>query len=210
LKTKIKEWLRTYGSALTEVPGWPDAPVSARVRRAMPVMIPCLGMLLILIWTLAIHAPRVRAQHAALQPLLILESSISKLRLAFSEQQAAEIAERAAGASQLLLESPAEVPTFLRSLKKEAADRGWDANFFVADSTEDPPAQDAVIGYLPVRAKLTPNPGKTDPFPSLLALLERLSTSGKRIDLVRLAVRADEHRWHLVEINFRLAYPLPR
>lgn len=210
MKNKIKLWLRSYGSALTEVPGWPDAPVSARVRRALPALLPCIGMLVIVGWNFAFQAPRARAQRAALAPLLALESNISSLRLAFSEQQATEIAARAAGASRLFLASPAELPEFLQTLKKAAAERGWEANFFTADTADSTNAEGAVVGYLPVRGKLTPAAGNAEQFASLESVLERFSSLGKRIDLIRLGVRADEHRWLHAELNFRLVYPLPR
>lgn len=207
MKTKLKEWMRTYMMVLTEVPGWPDAPVSARARRSLPVVIPCISMLLLLVWNLALHTPRVRAQRVELQPLVALESGISTRRLAFSEQQVGEIAERAAAANRLLLESPAELPVFLHSLKKEAADRGWDASFFPSDAVDDP-TDGAVVSYLPVRARMAPSRGNADSFTSFMGWLERFSSSGKRIDLIRLSVRADERRWQLVEMNFRLASPL--
>jgi hypothetical protein len=163
-------------------------------------------MLLLLVWNLALHAPRVRAQRAELAPLVELEAGISTRRLAYSEQQVSEIAERAAAANRLLLE-PAELAEFLRSLKQEAADRGWEASFFPSDAADDP-AEGAVLSYIPVRAKMTPSRGNADSFTSFMGWLERFSSSGKRIDLIRLAVRADERRWHLVELNFRLASPL--
>lgn len=210
MKTKLFGWLRTSWRILTEVPGWPDAPVSMRLRRAIPVVLPCTAMVLLLDWTVLYHAPRVHEQQAALQPLLAVESEIATLKLACPEQQVKELADRAAVASQLLLDSPAELPEFLRTLKRDAADRGWDANFVPSDPTASAPAAGAVIGYLPVRAKLVPLPGNLDVFNSYLGLMERFSATGRRIDLIRLAVRADEHRWRLVEINFRLAYPLPR
>jgi hypothetical protein len=162
-------------------------------------------MLLLLAWNIAVHAPRVRAQQASLQPLVSLESDIATQRLAYSEQQVSEAAERAAGASRLLLNGAAEVPEFLRALKQEAAGRGWDASFFAADASDVAPVEGMLIAALPVRGKLTPLNGNPDAFASLMGLLERFSSSGKRIDLIRLSIRADERRWHLVEMNFHLA-----
>jgi hypothetical protein len=163
-------------------------------------------MLLLLIWNLALHVPRARAQRAALEPLIALESEISTRRLAYSEQQVREITERAAGATRMLLETPAELPEFLQMLKKEAANQGWEANFFPTEAAEK--AEGDVLSYLPVRAKMTPARGNSDSFTSFLTWLERFSSAGKRIDLIRLAIRADERRWHLVELNFRLASPV--
>lgn len=209
MKTKLFDWVRTSWRILTEVPGWADAPVSMRLRRAMPVVLPCTAMVLLLDWTVLYHGPRVREQQAVLQPLIDLESEIAMLRLSCPEQQIKELSDRAAMATQLLLDSPAQLPDFLRGLKTDAAARGWDANFIPSDPAANAPAPGAVVGYLPVRAKLVPLPGNSDVFNSYLGLMDHFSSSGKRIDLIRLAVRADEHRWHLVEINFRLAYPLP-
>lgn len=210
MKTKLFAWLRTSWRILTEVPGWPDAPVSMRLRRAMPVVLPCTAMVLLLDWTVLFQAPRVHEQQAALQPLLAVESEIATLKLACPEQQVKELVDRAAVASQLLLDSPGELPEFLDALKKDAADRGWDANFVPSDPAANAPAAGAVVGYLPVRGKLIPLPGNSNVFNSYMGLVEHFSATGKRIDLIRLAVRADEHRWRLVEMNFRLAYPLPR
>jgi hypothetical protein len=209
LKTKLFGWLRMGWRVLTEVPGWPDAPVSMQLRRAMPVLLPCAGMVLLLDWNLLFHAPRVRDQQAALQPLLNLEAEISTLRLASSEQQLSETAERATVASQLLLTSTSEVPSFLETLKKDAADGGWNVTFVTSDPAHNVPAEGAVVGYVPVRAKLVPQPANEEVFATFLGLMDRISRSEKRIDLIRLAVRADEHRWQQAELTFRLCYALP-
>jgi hypothetical protein len=192
------------------VPGWPDAPVSMQLRRAMPVLLPCAGMVMLLDWNLLFHAPRVDDQQRALQPLLSLEAKISDLHLVSSEQHLQDASEKAAVASESLLTSPSDVPQFLSSLRKQAADRGWDATFIASDPANNAPAQGAVVGHIPVRAKLVPLPGNREMFGSLLGLLDGISSSEKRIDLIRLGVRADEHRWQLVELNFRLCYALPR
>ena len=118
-------------------------------------------------------------------------------------------ADRAAAASHLLLASPADVPIFLQALKADATRGGWDATFIASDPANSPPPEGAVVGFVPVRAKLVPLPANQEVFASLLQFTERLSASEKRIDLIRLSVRADEHRWQLVELNFRLCYALP-
>ncbi len=193
---------------LTEVPGWPDAPAWARLKRALPVLTPCAGMGLLAIWYLAIHAPRVQEETAAALPLVALEDEIAMLQLATSEQQVAELNERAAQASRLLFESPSEASAFLKSLKKEAADRGFEATFATSEATDDSVQEGSLVSYIPVRGKLTPIPGNSEPFINLLALLDRFGSSGRRIDLMRLAVRADEQRWQTVEVNFRLVCPV--
>ena len=208
MKTRLSGWIRTGWRVLTEVPGWPDAPAWVRMRRAMPVVFPCMAMVLLLDWNIIYHAPRVHDQHAALQPLLDLQEEIAALNLMGSAQQKTELADRAAEASRLLLDSPAELPGLLRTLKKEAADRGWDASFVASDPASSPAGMHPQVGYLPVRAKMVPQATNEEAFNSFLAVMNRFSSLGKRIDLIRLSVRADEHRWHLVELNFRVGYPL--
>ena len=209
MKTKLSAWLRTYWLVLTEVPGWPDAPSRVRVRRAVPIALPCLGMIAILLWQAGVQGPRARAERAAAQPLVAIEDEITTLQVACSEKQAAALAAEAGAASRLLLASPAALPEFLTSLKKEAAVRGWAAKWTVSDASASVPAKDGFVTYLPVRGKLVPADGTTDPFVSLLSLFERFSSSGKRIDLIRLAIRADEHRWTAVDLNIRLLSSQP-
>lgn len=208
MKTKRADALKNFWLMLTEVPGWPDAPAWARFRRALPVLLPVAGVALIAVWHFAIHAPRVRAETARSLPLIALEDEIAMLQIACSEQQVAELAERASAASRLLLDSPAEVGGFLRGLKKEAADRGFDATFVSSDISGESAPEGAVVSYIPVRGKLSPSAGNAEPFTQLLSLLDRFTTSGKRIDLMRVAVRADEHKWQAVEVNFRLVCPI--
>jgi hypothetical protein len=167
-------------------------------------------MVMLLDWNLLFHAQRVRDQQAVLQPLLRLESEISHLHLVSSPHQLQEAAEQAAVASELLLNSPATVPSFLDSLKSLAAERGWEATFIISDPANSVTHPGAVVGHVPVRVKLIPKSDNQERFGSLLGFLDRLSSSEKRIDLIRLAVRADEHRWQQVELNFRLSYALPQ
>lgn len=208
MKTKPNVALAHVWLILTEVPGWPDAPRWARLRRALPVILPCIGMLVLGVWSLGVHLPRVKAEHEAALPLIALEEEVAVLQLASSEQQVAELAERAAAASRLLLESPEEISAFLRGLKKEAADRGFESTFVSSEGSGEPASEGSRIAYVPVRAKLVPVSGNTEPFAALLALLERFASAGKRIDLMRLAIRADEQKWQAVEMNFRLVRPV--
>lgn len=208
MKTKPPEALKNFWLMLTEVPGWPDAPAWARLKRALPVLLPCAGMLVFAVWHLAIHAPRVRAETEAALPLVALEDEIAMLQLATSEQQVVELNERAGAASRLLLESPEEAASFLKGLKKEAADRGFDANFVSSPVSNESAPEGSVVSFVPVRGKLTPGSGNTEPFANLLALLDRFASSGKRIDLMRLAIRADEQKWQTIELNFRLVCPV--
>lgn len=207
MKTKPADALKNFWLMLTEVPGWPDAPAWARLKRALPVLVPCVGMLFFAVWYFAIHAPRVRLETEAALPLIALEDEIAMLQLATSEQQVAELNERAASASRQLLDSPAEAAAFLKGLKKEAADRGFDATLISSEVSAESAPEGALVSFIPVRGRLVVGPGNTEPFVNLLALLDRFASAGKRIDLMRLAVRADDQKWQAIEVNFRLVCP---
>ena len=144
-----------------------------------------------------------------MRPLFALENDITTLELACSEQQATELAQQAEAATRSLLAGSAALPEFLASLKAEAATRGWDAKWVTSDASSAGPTTSGPVIYLPVRGKLVPRAGMADPFASLLSLLERFSSSGKRIDLIRLAIRADEGHWTAVELNLRVLTLLP-
>ncbi len=206
MKINLPPFLRSTWLVLTEVPGWSDAPLAVRLRRTVPVVVPCAGIALLLTWTFAWHVPHVRALRDAHAPLLALEAEIEALQLACSEQQTVELSAQADQASHLLLQTPQELAPLLRALKKEASDRGWEASFHPGELSTEAADTDTPIAYQPVRVKLTPAAGHAEVYASLLTLLERFSAAGKRIDLMRLAIRADENRWQSVEANLRLAY----
>jgi len=205
LKTKLINFGLVCWHLLTEVPGWPDAPRWMRWRRALPIIIPCVTILLMVIWNTAVRDPHIRAERAAHRPLFALEEEIAALRLNCSEQQAAELATKSAAVSDLLLGSPAELGPLLQTFKKEATTRNWEANFQAGDASAETPEENAQVMFLPVRGRLTSTAGNPGAFPALLALLDRYSSTGKRIDLTRLAIRADEQGRYAVELNLRLA-----
>jgi hypothetical protein len=208
LKNKLHRFLRNVWRLLTEVPGWDDAPPAVRLRRTLPIVLPCAGIAAVLTWSLGWQAPQIRAEREAHAPQIAIEAEIESLQLAYSEQQTVELAERAAQAERLLLATPSDLAPYLRTLKKEAADRGWEVAFFPAEPVTEAAETGALLTYQPVRVKFAPVAGHAEVYASLLALLERFSTSGRRIDLMRLAIRADENRWQTVEANLRLAYPI--
>lgn len=208
MKNKLIAILRTPWLLLTEVPGWVDAPFSARLARATPILLPAAAACAVLIWNISWLAPQVRSTREALTPLSGLAQEITTLQLVYSEQQTLDLAARATVVARSLLNSPADLPPFLNSLKKEAAARGWDAHLQAGDISGEPTVAGGMISYLPVRGKLTPIEGNLETFTSLLSVLERFSTSGKRIDLMRLSIRADENRWQSVEVNLRLVCPI--
>lgn len=209
MKIKVPKFLRPAWLLLTEVPGWPDAPKGIRLRRALPLAVPAAALLLVLLWTVAFRSPQIAAQRASVQPLRDLEAEIETLRLSCSDQQAGELAVQAAEADSRLVASPAEVTAILADLRKKAVERGWDATFHAADASTEPAAEDAQVAFLSAKGRLSPSSGPLSGdmtrFSSLLALLEEFSVATKRIDLTRLAIRADEQGRYAVEVNLRLA-----
>lgn len=189
---------------LTEVPGWPDAPRGLKVRRALPVVIPIVALGVLALWTLLVTGPAIRSERVSFQPLQALEQEVLALAAVASEAEAAEFASRAAGAQEQVIDRAADAPASLEELTRLSAALGWTATFQalpVAEAEATPGA--APVQYLPVRGKLTPAAGNPDPFASLLALTERFSSFPKRIDLTRLAVRADDEGRHTAEVQLR-------
>ncbi len=189
---------------LTEVPGWPDAPRGLKVRRALPVVIPIVALGAIALWTLVVTGPAIRSERVSFQPLQALEQEVLALAAVASEPEAAEFATRAASAQEQVLDGAASLAASLDALTKLGATLGWDGSFQalpVAETEATPGA--APVQFLPVRGKLSPVAGNSDPFASLLALTERFSSFPKRIDLTRLSVRADEEGRHTAEVQLR-------
>lgn len=205
MKINLPPFLRNFWLILTEVPGWSDAPMSVRLLRTVPIALPCVGIALLLVWNLGWHVPEVHAERASHTSLLMLEAEIENLKLASSEQQTVELSARADQVSRLLVNTPEELALLFRSLKKEATDRGWDASVHPGELGAEPAVPGSQIRFLPVRVKFTPVAGHPEVYTSLLDLLERYSSTGKRMELTRMAIRADEHRWQSVEANYRVA-----
>jgi len=206
LKISPPKFVSALWLLLSEVPGWPDAPPAMRFRRALPVIAPLAAMLLLGGWTWAVRNPRIHTERAAHQPLLALEDEIAGLRVDCSDQQAADLATRSAQTARLLLDAKTELKPLLHSLKEEAAKRQWNGSFLVGEAPGNTPASDDAVIFLPARGKLTPAAGlNAGAFPSLLAVIEQFSSLEKRIDLTRLAIRADEQGRYAVELNLRLA-----
>ena len=178
------------------------------MQRAMPVLIPCMALVLLLDWSLLFQKPEVRQQRLTLAPLISLEREVETLRLLGSDAQLVEYKDRAAQASALALASPASAGTLLQQWKVDATSHGWDATFVASEVEENEASPGALFSFLPVRGKLLPRAANDDVFGSFVTLLEGLSAASQRIDLIRLVIRADEHRWQAVELNLQLIYPL--
>lgn len=209
MKTKLLNLGRNGWHMLTDVPGWPDAPRRVRIRRTLPLVIPCLAILLLLGWNTLVRDPRIERERFSRRALLAQHHEIESLKLSCSEQQAAELSVQAEKTAKLVLNDAKELGPVLQDLKKEAADRHWDGNFIASDPTGAEVSPATQLVFLPARAKLSSAAGNTDAFLALLALFERFSTSEKRIDLTRMGIRADEQGRYTVELNLRLVARSP-
>ena len=196
---------------LTEVPGWPDAPRKVRVRRSLPIVIPFALILLILLWNKGVRDPYIAAERASHQALLDQQREIEGLSLTISEEKAGELAIRTARAEKQVVGGAKDLVPVLDNMKRQAAEKGWEGNFQPSNlsSTDDVPATDALVVYLPARAKITAAESNKDAFVSLLGLLDQFSMAEKRIDLTQLGIRADEQGRYTAELGFRFVGRTP-
>lgn len=207
MKTRILNFRDQCWQILTEVPGWPDAPRQVRLRRALPILVPCAAILCLLGWNWFVRDPQIGAERAAHQALEAQDNELETLRLACSEKDAADLAARAASVANLTVKDPSELAVVLQGLRKKANDRHWDGVFQGSDLSGETPPVNSLVNFLPARAKLTTaNP---EAFSSLLSLFEQFSESEKRIDLTRMGIRADEQGRYTVELALRLVGQSP-
>ena len=198
--------LQAAWQTLTEVPGWPDAPRGMRIRRALPVVVPLFSVLLVAIWHLGVTRPALRAERASFAPVVQLEQDIAGLAALCSEEEAAEWATRGAAAQKQLLDTPAQAAVVLDEVSRALKARGWEGTLQALPVDPDAPRPEGALFYfVPAKGKFQPSPGNQEPFASLLAATEQLSAASKRIELTRLAVRADEQGRQAVEVHLRLA-----
>lgn len=203
MPTRLRTSLRGLWLTLSDVPGWPDAPLPMRLRRLAPILVALAGIIGLLVWQYGWRRPEMRAVRAAHAPLVALEEEIASLARQWSDQQATELAARARAADAMLLASPADVPAFLRHLREEFLELGWDAVFQAYDTFGVEAGAD--VQFVTAQARLTPTDQNARPFPSLLHVIDRFSAGTERIDLTRLGIRADEPGRLEVEVNLRIA-----
>lgn len=204
MKTKLQRFVHAVWQVLSEVPGWPDAPRSVRMRRVLPVLVPCALAVALGSWKITAVDARLRTQRAEHAPLLVLEQEVADLRLGCSDQQAAELAHKAIEAGAKLLPSADDAPAYLKPLATDLRGLGWEAQFQAFAST-DGGDEPGLVAFAPVRARLAPLPGNDAPFGSLLAAFDKLSAAGKRIELTRVVIRADDEGKPSVEAHLRIA-----
>lgn len=208
MKNKVMTFGRDCWQMLTEIPGWPDAPKKVRLRRALPILIPCAAILLLLAWNKGVRDPYIARERASHQALLEQDREIESLRLGISEQQIAELTARTALAERQTIGDPKELSAVLANLTSQAAAHHWEGSFQESDlstgAVETSRPESDSLTFFPARAKLVSKPGDPGAFSSLLALLGQFSESEKRIDLTRLGIRADEQGRYTAEFNLRL------
>ena len=211
MKTDLVRFFVNLWQVLSEVPGWPDAPLGIRLRRAAPILVAVFGMVVLVGWKYGWREPdkqAIRDQHAA---VVGLEEEVAALGMECSDQQAAEIAEQSRTALGTVLESRDDVTAQLRQLRDEIRALGWEPVFQAYDSTTSDADVATVegVGFASARARLVPVAGNPAPFSTLLGVFNHISAGSKRIDLIRLGVRADETGKLEVELNLRIACRAP-
>jgi hypothetical protein len=209
LKTDFLRFFVRIWLVLSEVPGWPDAPLGVRLRRVAPILVAAVGFAGLATWKYGWLEPAVTAARVAHAPALALEQEVGDLALACSDQQAAEVAEQARTAEQALLPSHDDVTAQLRQLRDQIRALGWEAVFQAYDSPTADAGAVPGIQFASVRGRLVPVAGNPAPFTTLLGVFDQFSAGTKRIDLTRLGIRADEPGKLEVELNLRIACRAP-
>jgi hypothetical protein len=205
LKNNLVRFFVNIWLVLSEVPGWPDAPLALRMRRNAPMLIPLIGVVALAGWKLGWISPEMEADQLGGAPLVALDEEVAALRLACSEQQAAEVAAQSRAAAATLIDSSVDVAIYLRQWREKIRASGWEATFQAYDAPVGPDAEAGGVVFATARATLLPVAGRPEAFSALLGIFDQISGADKRIDLTRLGVRADVPGKLEVELNLRLA-----
>ena len=207
MKTEVTRPLKLLWQAFSEVPGWPDAPLPARLRRLWPLVVPLAACIVIVVWVHGVREPFRVSVRAARAELQWLEQENEALRATLSEQTATEVNRQAAEARASLLDGPPALEARLATFAPQARARGWEASSQVYGLAEDtgpnPAAQP--FAFIPARVRLEPRPGNPDRFNSLLEVLGTLAALPGRVEMTRVAVRSDAEGIPFVEVNLRAA-----
>lgn len=199
--------MATFWQALSEVPGWPDAPVSVRLRRMWPLALPLAACIALVIWTEFVREPSRRVARDARAELIVIEEEIDQLRQALSDQMAADVTAQAESADSLLLASPVDLQERLKAFAVQARTLGWEATFQTYGLADDEAGAGDVshFVYSPARVHLEPRAENADRFNSLIATLTSLAATPGRVEITRVAIRADLPGVPVVDVNLRAA-----
>src|SRR5688572_10850263 len=192
LKTDLVRNFAGIWLVLSEVPGWPDAPVLVRLRRAAPILIALTGVLALAGWKYGWREPEMDAVRAVHSSAVAMEEEVAALGMSCSDQQAIEAAEQARLATESMLASEEDATVHLRQLREQIRALGWEAVFQAYDSSIANAEATEGVAFVSARGRLVPVAGSPAPFRALLGVFDQISGGNKRIDLIRLGVRADE------------------
>ncbi len=206
MKTSLPAPFASLWQAISEVPGWPDAPLVVRLRRMWPLILPVLAGSAIAAWTWGVREPHraeERMRHAA---ALALEQDVTDLQQACSEQTAADVAARASAAHERLLEGPAIVQERLDAIVNRARSSGWKATaqvYGVAENGVEGTSRAMV--HVPARLRLEPRAGNPNAFNALMALLRTIVADEARFEMTLLSIRVEQPGVLVAEVNLRAA-----
>lgn len=206
MKTEVPRPFASFWQAISEVPGWPDAPLRLRLRRMWPLVIPVVACAALAAWTWGMREPHrdeVRARHVG---VLALEEEVAQLQQACSDQVAAELAAQADAARERLLGSPDDIQARLDLIVSRARSSGWKATAQVYGGSEvDAEAASRAVTYIPARLRLEPRAGNPNAFNALMALLRSIVADEARFEITLLAIRAEQPGVLVTEVNLRAA-----
>lgn len=190
---------------VSEVPGWPDAPLRARIGRILPIAVPCFLAIGAAVWIWSVRGHERKQLQADHFEWLALENDVAELSLTWSEQAVHEYAALAEKAAQRLAGSAEEVRADIELIRGAIRTAGWDASFQIYEPVWESEVAKGLIMFTPAMVRLQPLPETTAKFRSLLTALETVTTFEKRIDVTRLAVRLNDRDIPEVELNLRFA-----
>jgi hypothetical protein len=206
LKIESAKLFRRGWSLLTEVPGWPNAPIAVRWRRALPIALPAVGMLVLTGWKFAISNPGVERELASRQPLIGLEAKVAGLRISCTTRAATDLRDRASGAAGALMDGAQDLDGRLAELGRNASAQGWEATFQGVGNRGNQAPAATYVGCVPEKANFRPAAGNPHAWDTLLLILDRLSVPEQPIDLTSLTIRADEEGHISVDAGLRVLY----
>lgn len=204
MKTELPRPLLKVWHMFTEVPGWPDAPARVRVWRLFPLALPCFMVAGLLCWRWFVHETEVARTRAYFGDVIALQDELSALRLACSEQEAADLALAAAQARTLLAGGPDAAVARLEALRAASATLGWDLRFQTFDVDGGDGSVNDGVRFLPAVGKLDPAIPAPDALANLVRITELVFRDPIRMDLVRLQIRATDTGPGSVEMGLRI------
>ena len=205
MPTSLQRIWAFINRAVSDVPGWPDAPKSVRFRRALPILFPAAIALLLFAVSKLAHQPHmdsVRAEHAG---LLAIESELQEMRFHWSDQRAVDLEEHARAVSGRLLPSTQRVEGFLAGFVTEFESLGWEFRFQAYDVPIGDHDRRSAVAFAPALVRMKALEGNQSPLESFLKATSRLGSAGPRVDVTRLVVTVNGDREPQVEMNLRIA-----